>query len=120
LLVTLLAATWSLPMPSVADVAFLDKALADLETARKWTPRTISKLEALINSDDPWATYRIDPVRFAAARGIAEQEAIDVFLHATRLGLFEMEWRLLCPACSDTVTSCNSIASLNSRCYCHL
>jgi class 3 adenylate cyclase len=107
-------------MPSVADVAFLDKALADLETARKWTPRTLSKLEALINSDDPWALYRVDPLRFAASRGIAETEAIDLFLHAAHLGLFQMEWRLLCPQCSDTVSSCRSMSTVQARCFCQL
>ena len=107
-------------MTPASDLAFLDNALAELEAVRRWTPRTISKLEALIHDDDPWQLYRVDPVRFAEARGIAEHESIDLFLHATQLGLFDIEWRLICPACSDTVTSCKSITTLKSRCFCHL
>lgn len=107
-------------MATTADVAFLDNALAQLEGVRRWTPRIISKLEALINSDDPWAVYRVDPLRFAAERGIADNEAIDLFLHATNLGLFTMEWRLICPICSDTVSSCRSLGGVRSRCFCQL
>lgn len=69
-------------MATAADVAFLDNALAQLEGVRRWTPRTISKLEALIGSDDPWDVYRVDPLTFAAEKSISEQEAIDLFLPA--------------------------------------
>ena len=99
-------------MSTVADATFLDKALTDLETARRWSPRTISKLEALINSADPWALYRVNPLTFAKERGIAEAESIDLFLHATHLGLFAMDWRLICPVCSDTVIPVSSSGNL--------
>lgn len=107
-------------MATAADTAFLDKALTELEAVRRWTPRTISKLEALINATDPWAVYRVDPINFAAEKGISEQEAIDLFLHAANLGLFHMEWRLLCPICTDTVSSCRTMSTVKSRCYCQL
>ncbi|MBX3459170.1 MAG: adenylate/guanylate cyclase domain-containing protein [Planctomycetes bacterium] len=107
-------------MATAADVAFLDNALAQLEGVRRWTPRTISKLEALISSDDPWDVYRVDPPTFAAEKGISEQEAIDLFLHASHLGVFHMEWRLVCPLCTDTVSSCKSMSTVRSRCYCQL
>ncbi len=107
-------------MPTATDTAFLDKALSELESVRRWSPRTISKLESLINSPDAWAVYRVDPLRFAAERGMAEQESIDLFLHAANIGLFNMEWRLLCPVCSDTVSSCRTMSTVQSRCYCQL
>lgn len=107
-------------MPTATDTAFVDKALSELESVRRWSPRTISKLEALINNPDPWAVYRVDPLRFAAERGLSEQESIDLFLHASNLGLFNMEWRLLCPMCSDTVSSCRTMSTVQSRCYCQL
>ncbi len=107
-------------MSTVADATFLDKALTELETARRWSPRTISKLESLINASDPWALYRVNPITFAKERGIAETESIDLFLHATHLGLFAMEWRLICPICSDTVSSCRSMTTIQSKCFCQL
>ncbi|MBE7491501.1 MAG: adenylate/guanylate cyclase domain-containing protein [Planctomycetes bacterium] len=107
-------------MTTAADTAFLDQALTELESVRRWSPRTISKLETLLHSPDPWAVYRVDPINFAAEKGISEQEAIDLLLHAANLGLFHMEWRLLCPLCTDTVSSCRTMSTVKSSCYCHL
>ena len=55
--------------------------------------------------------FRINPIRFAADKGIADSEAIDLFLHGTLVGLFEMDWLLLCPMCSDVVESLRSLRS---------
>jgi class 3 adenylate cyclase len=107
-------------MTTAADTTFLDKALTELESVRRWTPRTISKLEALMNTPDPWALYRVNPLTFAKERGISETESIDLFLYATHIGLFQMEWRLLCPICSDTVSSCRSMSVIQSKCFCQL
>jgi Family of unknown function (DUF5939) len=77
-----------------------DERLAALEAARAWSPRVVSKLESHIRSADDVALFRINPIRFAAEKNIAEAETIDLFLHGAAPGLFEMDWLLLCPACS--------------------
>ena len=97
-----------------------DQKLAELEKARTWSPRVISKLEALLQDADSWALYRVNPIKFAADKGIDETESIDLFLHAAKLGLFRMEWQLLCPHCSDTVSSFHSLSTLRSTCFCPL
>src|SRR5262249_14396000 len=53
-------------------------------------------------------------------RSIAETEAIDLFLHGTAAGLFDMDWLLLCPMCSDVVDSFRSLTDLHSHYHCHL
>jgi hypothetical protein len=54
---------------------------------------------SLIRSGEDDALFRINPIKFAADKGIAEAGAIDLFLHATAEGLFEMNWMQLCPRC---------------------
>ncbi len=98
----------------------LDAKLGELEKVRAWSPRLVAKLEALIQSDDHWDLYRVNPVSFAQKRGVDEEEAIDLFLHAAKLGLFQMEWRLICPSCSDTLSSFQSLSTLHNRCFCAL
>ena len=98
----------------------LDERLTALEAAKSWTPRVVSRLETLLRSGTDEALFRINPIRFAADRGIAEDEAIDLFLHGTLVGLFEMDWLLLCPMCSDVVESLHSLRSLHSHYHCHL
>ena len=71
--------------------------MTEIEQARSWSPRVISKFETLIRSGDDLSLHRINPLAFARDRGIAEAESIDLFLHATRGGLFDMRWDVVCP-----------------------
>ena len=99
--------------------ALLDQRLAALEAKRGWSPRLISKLEGHIRSADDRALFRINPLSFAAERGLNEGEIIDLFLHATAAGLFEMNWMLLCPICSGVVQSFQRLNSVEKQYYCY-
>jgi hypothetical protein len=66
--------------------------MTEIEQARSRSPRVISKFETLIRSGDDLALYRINPMAFARDRAVSEAESIDLFLHATRSGLFKMSW----------------------------
>ena len=61
------------------------------ESSLRDATRIIAKLESLIHAEDEFALFRIDPIRFADEKKVSEAEAIDLFLHATRLGLFQMD-----------------------------
>ena len=100
--------------------AILEERLTRLETAKSWSPRVVSRLETLIRSGPDEALFRINPIRFASERGLAETEAIDLFLHATLAGLFEMDWLLFCPMCSDVVANFRSLRAVHNQFHCHL
>ena len=103
---------------SAINEKLLDERLGALESARNWSPRVVSKLESHIRSADDAALLRINPMRFAEEKGIAENEAVDLFLHATALGLFEMNWIILCPICSCVIESFQALKNLDSHCRC--
>ncbi|MBJ6128568.1 adenylate/guanylate cyclase domain-containing protein [Microvirga splendida] len=105
-------------MEAVVHEQALDERLAALEAARAWSPRVISKLESHIRSADDAALFRINPIRFATEKNIAEAEAVDLFLHGAFLGLFEMDWLLLCSACSCVVESFHSLKGVRSQFHC--
>jgi class 3 adenylate cyclase len=96
----------------------LDEQMTVLETMRTWSPRVISKLETLIRTGDDYSLFRINPIQYASERGMSETEAIDLFLHATKIGLFEMEWNLLCPACGNVVDSFSALTRLHTHAAC--
>jgi class 3 adenylate cyclase len=100
------------------DEKLLEERLTALESARSWSPRLVSKLESHIRSADDVALLRINPMRFAAEKNLAEDEAIDLFLHATAVGLFDMNWILICPVCSCVIDSFRALKNLNSHCRC--
>lgn len=105
-------------MVAIVDAVSLDKALAQLESVRSWSPRVVSRLEALIASGDDGALFRVNPLAFASERSLGENEAIDLFLHAAALGLFEMDWLLVCPRCACAVKSFAHLRAVQRRFRC--
>ena len=93
------------------DEKKLEERLAALEAAKSWSPRVVSRLEMLVRSGSDEELYRVNPIQFAIEKSIAEAEAIDLFLHACVAGLFDMDWMLVCPLCSDVVESFRSCAN---------
>jgi class 3 adenylate cyclase len=105
------------------DEKLLETRLTALESARTWSPRLVSKLETHIRSAGDFDLLRINPLKFAADKGLQEEETIDLFLHASALGLFEMNWILICPICSCVIDSFRALKNLRSHCrctHCHL
>ncbi|MFN8371602.1 MAG: DUF5939 domain-containing protein [Anaerolineae bacterium] len=98
--------------------AVLDEKLEQLEKARTWSPRVISKLETMIRTADDFALFRLNPIQYAADKGISENEAVDLFLYAVKVALFEMEWHVLCPHCGYVVESLRSMNALHSHYRC--
>jgi len=105
---------------AMIDEKKLEERLVALEAAKSWSPRVVSRLEMLLRSGPDEALYRINPIQFATEKSIAEAEAIDLFLHACVVGLFDMDWLLVCPMCSDVVESFRSLRKLHTHFHCHL
>ena len=98
----------------------LESKMTEIEQARSWSPRVISKFETLIRSGDDLALYRINPLAFARDRAITEAESIDLFLHATRSGLFEMSWDVVCPQSGMVLDSFGALRTLKTHYVCGL
>src|SRR5689334_3058161 len=98
--------------------AELDAKLTELEKARAWTPRLVSKLETLLRAPDDFDLLRVNPLAFAKDRGVEEQEAIDLFLHACKVGLFQMQWGIICPSCGDSMESFRTLKTLHNTYTC--
>jgi class 3 adenylate cyclase len=105
---------------AMIDEKKLEERLVALEAAKAWSPRVVSRLETLLRSGTDEALYRINPIQFATEKSIAEAEGIDLFLHACVAGLFDMDWMLVCPMCSDVVESFRNLRKLHTHFHCHL
>jgi class 3 adenylate cyclase len=102
------------------DDRLLESKMTEIEQARAWSPRVISKFETLIRSGDDQSLYRVNPLAFARDRAIAEAEAVDLFLHATRSGLFDMSWDVLCPQSGMVLDSFGALRTLKTHYVCGL
>jgi class 3 adenylate cyclase len=59
----------------------------------------VDKLVELVTTGDDMDVYRVQMRERAAAWGVDEDELLRVCLHATRLGLLDMSWDVICPHC---------------------
>ncbi len=48
---------------------------------------------------------RINPFAFATTAGLATDTATDLFVHGAKLGLFDLEWGMVCPLCGAITNS---------------
>jgi hypothetical protein len=96
----------------------LEDALTRLEQARGWSPRVVSRLESTIRTADDFDPFRINPIQYAADKNLDEQESIDLFLQGSKLGLFELQWRLVCAFCGHVVESLRYLSSVHSHYKC--
>jgi len=96
----------------------LDAKLELLEQERTWSPRLISKLEAFISSAPDVDLLRVNPIHYAQERGLKEAEVLDLFLFATKIGLFEMDWHLVCPHCGFIVDSLPRMNQIHAHHVC--
>ncbi len=63
------------------------------------------------------ALSRINVLDFARANGLDEERTIAAFLHASRLGLFDLFWNVLCPGCSGVLDTNASLKTLDKQAY---
>ena len=103
---------------AVVDEKALDERLARLEAARAWSPRVVSRLEALVREGEDAALFRVNPFALAAERDLDPDEAVDLLLHAAALGLFEIDWLLVCPRCACAVESFARLRAVRRRFRC--
>src|SRR4051794_8330028 len=105
-------------MAAMVDEKALDERLAGLEAARAWSPRVVSRLEALLREGEDAALFRVNPFALAGERDLDPDEAVDLLLHAAALGLFEMDWLLVCPRCACAVESFARLRAVRRRFRC--
>lgn len=61
--------------------------------------RALTQLLEYVATADDMDVYRLQVPALARAWGVDEQRLLSVCLHATRAGLLEMSWDIICPHC---------------------
>lgn len=80
-------------------------------------PAAVDALEKLVRNGPDNALGRINALAFARSAGLDEEPLIAAFLHATRLGLFQMSWNVLCPGCGGVLGAYTSLKTVQSEAY---
>ncbi|QFU16249.1 adenylate/guanylate cyclase domain-containing protein [Microvirga thermotolerans] len=80
-------------------------------------PQVVDAIERLIDGAPDPELNRINALVFAARHGLDEERTIAAFLHAARLGLFEMSWNVLCPGCGGVLDAGTSLRTVRHEAY---
>ena len=73
----------------------------------------VATIERSVREAPDRALCRINVLDFAAKHRLDEQRTIAAFLHATRLGVFELLWNVLCPACGGVLDASATLKTFN-------
>ena len=80
-------------------------------------PGVVEAIEALVREAPDRALCRINALDFAARTGLDEERVIAAFLHAARLGIFELSWNVLCPSCGGVLEEGATLRSFSREEY---
>jgi class 3 adenylate cyclase len=80
-------------------------------------PQAAAAIERMVREAPDHDLHRINVLEFAAANALPVDRALDAFLHATRLGMFEMSWNVLCPGCGGVLNANTSMKTLHQHEY---
>ena len=74
-------------------------------------------MEALVRNGTDRELCRVNVLDFAAKRGLDEERVIAAFLHAARVGIFELSWNVLCPGCGGVLDATATLRSIHKEAY---
>jgi class 3 adenylate cyclase len=80
-------------------------------------PTVVAAIESVVRDGSDRQLCRINALSFAAERGLDEEKTISGFLHAARLGLFELSWNVLCPGCGGVLEATQTLRSVHKEAY---
>ncbi len=87
-------------------------ALRDVADAK-----AAAAIERLITAGADSELARINVLAFAAAHDLDEEAAIAAFLHAAKLGIFELSWDVLCPTCRGVLHIAHTLKDVHREPY---
>src|SRR4030095_3227934 len=119
-----LAAVTAIPMethaPSLTDAArsrlqsIRERLLSDDEA----DPVVVERLLQFIEHAEDFAVARIKPYELADDWEQPRRTVLETCLRATRLGLLDLRWDLLCPLCRGPQESGSSLSDIDSQVHC--
>jgi class 3 adenylate cyclase len=88
------------------------------DTLRQSTDKDVADaIQSAVRGGTDRQLCRINVLNFSAEHKLDEEKAISGFLHAARLGLFELNWNVLCPGCGGVLDAAQTLKSVHKENY---
>jgi class 3 adenylate cyclase len=86
----------------------------------EFSPGLVERFGQWVRTADDPELFRVGLVQWAQTHEVDEDEALDLFLHATKAGILEMTWGVLCPSCGVLVTTPGGLKAIGPDPHCNL
>jgi class 3 adenylate cyclase len=119
-----LAVTQALPAPREERAPLVPGGERRLDAARAalvgegLDPALVERLATLVGRADALSASRLRPYVLADTWDAERREVLELCLHATRAGLLELRWDLLCPLCRGAQQTAPTLAELQATVHC--
>lgn len=94
------------------------KSLSDKLIEQGASADIVRKLTELIEQADNLTLARIRSHALADYWGFARKQVLETCLWATRVGLLDLQWDLLCPHCRGAAATSRSLTGISAQVYC--
>src|SRR3954470_14552329 len=104
--------------PFPVNESLLSQRLGALGSASSWAPNVLQELEGFIRTADDYDLFRVNPIQYGGPAALSEADASELFVHAAKVGLFEMDWLLICAYCPQVAGSFRELDQVHPRFQC--
>ena len=81
-------------------------------------PALVKRLSGVLERGDGFLACRVRPYELADAWGAGRRDVLELCLRATRAGLLDLRWDLLCPLCRGAKHTAASLSGVTSEAHC--
>lgn len=90
----------------------LQRKLKALEHYPQLPAGLVQRFADILPQLSPWQLLRLNPLQLAEEHDLELSSLIDLLLYSTRIGLFDLNWTVVCLGCGSTEYTYGSINSL--------
>ena len=80
-------------------------------------PGAVAAIAELVANGSDRDLNRVNALAFARKHDLDTEHVTAAFLHASRIGLFEMQWNVLCPGCGGVLDANASLKTIHQDIY---
>ena len=94
------------------------KSLSETVIQQGTDPRLMAYLEDFLHQADKLSVQRIRPYALADGWNVNRRTVLEMSLRATRAGILDMSWDLLCPSCRGTTEGHTNLGDVRGKSHC--
>lgn len=94
------------------------KSLSEAVIEQGADPELVARLEEFLDQADELSLQRIRPYALADHWEVNRRAVLELFLRATRAGILDMSWDLLCPSCRGITEGHTNLGEVRGQSHC--